>query len=267
MPKGQYHNKMKPYSHPDLCTLHEVVSNSDYINLSFCHCSVSSTLHYNMSLVKLPSELRNLIYELLFPPIRILIAASNDPDPQLRFLGHHLTNRDARQGLRASKNLLLTCRAIYSEVKTFLYVQPTFCFDSVDTLVLFLHRIPLQMRAAIMKLELIRDFSYDEADPLARAKVCVDEALWRGIYRYIEQSMIGTNLSMTRVRLTTNIYICRPQAPYLLCHVQPTGTAQGCRVSRTRMGQRLATCLCPVLRSCHRPHRSCSTSSTDGATY
>lgn len=142
---------------------------------------------HTMSFIRLPPEVRNLIYEHAFPPVRLLIA-TRGLDQEL---GHFLANKDDKDGSRASTNLLLTCRSVYNEAKPFLYANPTFCFDSHTTLTLFLHRTPVQSTSVIEKVEFLQDLSAFARQRPTCAEVELENARWCVAYMKTEKMMKG----------------------------------------------------------------------------
>lgn len=146
-----------------------------------------------MSLMILPGEVRNLIYAYVFPPVRLLIAIPGEAVPGNQQLCHRLACKDGRAGLKASKNLLLTCREVYEEVRLLLYIQPTFCFDSHKALTLFLCRTPAPSIAIIRKVEFLQNFpSLALAHNLSNDTTAqLEEARWCIAYMEAERLMTG----------------------------------------------------------------------------
>lgn len=132
-----------------------------------------------VSFLSLPGEIRNQVYSLLIPSMRILVVG-NRPNKELQVaqklwcnadtiqarshfrLSHIADSRHIEQGLTLTTNLLLACQEIKSDVETFLYARTTFCFTSAKVLHRFLNRASPSGLRVIEKVE-IQQAGYNHA--------------------------------------------------------------------------------------------------------
>lgn len=124
-----------------------------------------------VTFLSLPGEVRNQIYSLLIPRMRVLIC-SNRPNkeqkvekslwcnantvqvrPRFR-LSHIVDTCQMEQGLAITTDLLLACQEVRTDIETFLYARTTFCFTSAKVIQRFVSRASPSGLEAIEKLEI-----------------------------------------------------------------------------------------------------------------
>jgi 2EXR family len=121
--------------------------------------------------LELPPELRNKIYDLVFPECRILVVGNNPqkilakskksknpmtPKPRYRLSCHLLANRDLEL-TPVPLDILEVCRTINHEATAFLYGRTTFRFESIKTINKFLDLASRNGVANITSFEIVQN--------------------------------------------------------------------------------------------------------------
>lgn len=160
--------------------------------------------------LKLPSEIRNLVYELLIPKSRILVV-STQPNKELQALKllwntedskskrprlqlyHILDKKQIGEGFSITQNLLLVCSQVRSEAELLLYSRTTFCFDSFKNLRRFLDRASKLGIGVIEQIEL-----YDQG--YGNTKWTKDEVFQQRYYQRWQRSCAYAGERLTNLK-------------------------------------------------------------------
>ena len=118
----------------------------------------------SVSLLQLPGEIRNRIYDLVVEESRVVIRANHpkkelaslqavDPTQKHKLPRYRLSGSFTKTN--ADRSLLLTCRQMNQEAAGFVYGRTTFCFNTMNTIHKFLNVIPTAGAKAIESLEVV----------------------------------------------------------------------------------------------------------------
>ena len=159
----------------------------------FSTVSGPTTAQQDSALLRLPAELRNMIYEFTFSHCRV-----------------EIPRRRKRESYGRSKpnNLLLACRQIHEEAIQLYYIHATFCFDTGG-----LYRLP----------EWVKKIGLARAMLLKHVNFGLGISMWCFSFRYSDEIALS---HVQGLESTLNRY--KSKAPGLTCGLKVDVNIGGC---------------------------------------